>query len=61
MVNQLLLILGMIAFLWLLYQAIKLQPQAFSKEKLSKSFTTLGVLGLILIAVVTFAVLLLRR
>lgn len=59
--GQLLLTLGIMAMIWLLYRAVKSTPQAFSRENLSKSLTTLGFLGLALIALVAFAVMLLRR
>ena len=61
MLTEILLILGIAALLWLLYRGVKSTPQAFSRENLSKSLTTLGILGLILIAVVAFAVMMLRH
>lgn len=61
MLVQILVILGIAALIWLLYRGIKSNPQAFSRENLSKSFTTLGVLGLALIAVIAFAVMMLRH
>ncbi len=42
--------------MWFLYRQIKASPQMFSKENLSKSFTTLGILGVILIVFVTMLV-----
>ncbi|MCX7115653.1 MAG: hypothetical protein NTW08_07095 [Gammaproteobacteria bacterium] len=42
--------------LWFLYHQIKSSPQVFSRENMSKSFTTLGILGVILIAFVTVLV-----
>lgn len=49
---------GLIAYL--LYRTIKGRPELFSKENLNKSFYTLGILGLILIAFVAFLILMLR-
>lgn len=56
-------ILGLIAaglILWVLYRSIKGRPEQFSRENLSKSFTTMGFLALILIAFVGFLIVLLR-
>jgi len=61
MLMNFLSILGIALLLWMLYRGIKNNPSAFSKENLNKSFLTMGVLGLILIAVVSFAVIMLRR
>jgi len=52
--------LGVTALLWLLYRGVKNQPQAFSKENMGKSFYTLGILALLLIVLVTFAVFMLK-
>jgi uncharacterized membrane protein len=46
---------------WMLYRLVKGQPQLFSKENLSKSFGTLGVLALALIVFVTFLVIMVRN
>ncbi|ARG98751.1 hypothetical protein [Legionella micdadei] len=57
-------ILGLIAaglIVWLLYRTIKGRPEQFSRENLSKSFTTMGFLGLILIAFIAFLVFMLRH
>lgn len=56
-------ILGLLAaglIIFLLYKTIKGRPDMFSKENLNKSFSTMGVLALILIAFVAFLVLMLR-
>jgi len=45
---------------WLLYRGIRGNPEAFSAANLNKSFWTLGILTLILIAVIAFVVILLR-
>ncbi|KTD17973.1 hypothetical protein [Legionella jordanis] len=58
---QILGILGAALIIWVLYRAIKGRPDQFSREKLAKSFSTLGILALILIAFVAFLVFLLRQ
>ena len=45
---------------WVIYRQIKGRPDQFSKENLSKSFSTLGMLGLLLIGFVALLVLMLR-
>lgn len=42
-------IIGAALMAWLLYRQIRLRPDSFSKDKLSKSFFTLGILALGLI------------
>ncbi len=46
--------------IWRIYGTMKTNPQLFSKENLTKSFTTAGVLALILIGFVATLVLLLK-
>jgi len=53
--------LGVILLIWVLYRGVKGNPQAFSKENLNKSFLTMGVLALILIALVAFTVMMLKK
>ena len=56
-------ILGLLAaglIVWVLYRAIKGKPQMFSRENLGKSFSTMGLLGLLLIAFIALLVLMLR-
>ncbi len=53
--------IGLTLLLWVLYRGIKGNPDAFSKANLSKSTTTLGVLALLLIGVIAFAVMMLRK
>ena len=56
-------VLGLVAaglIVWILYRAIKGRPEQFSRENLSKSFSTMGFLALILIAFIAFLVFLLR-
>lgn len=57
-------ILGLIAaavIIWILYLNLKSRPESVSRENLSKSFATMGILGLILIAFVALLVLLVRQ
>ena len=46
--------------IWLLIRVIKRDKGMFTKENISKSFSTMGFLALILIAFIAFCVLLLR-
>lgn len=57
---KLFLILLTIFIGWLIYRNIRYNPQAFSKENLGKSFYTLGLLALALIAFVALLVMLLK-
>lgn len=57
---QILAALAAIFIAWFLYRSIKSSPETFSKANLSKSLTTMGILGLILIAFIAFCVFLLR-
>lgn len=47
-------------FIWRLYKSIKSQPEAFSKEKIGKSFYTIGILTLVLIAAVAVMIMFIR-
>lgn len=57
---QLLGILGATLLIWFLYRTIKGRPDQFTKEKLSKSFFTMGILSLVLIAFVALLVMFVR-
>jgi len=57
---QIVLLLGFIFLSWILYRTIKSRPETFSKENLSKSFLSMGVLGIILIGFVALLALLVR-
>ncbi len=48
-------------FVWRIFQSMKNQPEAFSKEKMGKSFYTIGLLTLALIAFVGLMVLFIRN
>lgn len=59
-VYQILGIIGAVMIVFVLYRAIKGSPGQFSKENLSKSFLTMGVLALVLIGFIALLVLILR-
>ena len=57
-------ILGLLAaalIVWVLYRNIKGRPEQFSRENLTKSFSSMGVLALLLIGFVALLVLMLRH
>ena len=58
---QILGIRGAIAILFLLYQTIKGRPDLFTKVNMNKSFLTMGVLGVGLIAFVVLLIMLVRH
>lgn len=53
---QILALLGAGLIVWVLYRFIKEKPDSLSRESLSKSFSTMGFLALILIALVALLV-----
>jgi hypothetical protein len=57
---QILGLLGFILVAWILYKGIKNRPEQFTKANLSKSFFSMGVLGVILIVFVAFLIFLAR-
>lgn len=57
---QILGLMGGGLILFLLYRAIKGRPDQFSKENLNKSFFTMGILAVVLIAFIALMVLFLR-
>ncbi len=57
---QILAVLGAGMLIWVIYRTIKGRPEQFSRENLSKSFSTMGFLALILIAFVAVLVFLSR-
>ncbi len=61
MLAGLLTVCGFGFLIWMMYRTIKGNPEAFSKVNLSRSFTTLGLLALILIGVVGIAIFMLRQ
>ncbi len=55
------LIAAMCLFIvWRIYKVLKANPELLSKENMSKSFTTMGVLALILIGGIAMMVMLLK-
>lgn len=57
-------VLGLVGagfIIWYLYRTIKARPDQFSREKLSKSFSSMGILAVILIVFVTFLIFLVRQ
>lgn len=57
---QLLAIIGMVGVVGWMYFAAKNKPEMFSRDNLSKSFSTLGVLALILMLFVAFLIYVVR-
>lgn len=57
---QILGLIGAGLIVYFVYRTIKGRPDMFSKENLSKSFFSMGILALILIAFVGFLILMAR-
>lgn len=57
---QFLGLIGAALIVWVIYRAIKGQPNQFSRENLTKSFSSMGILALILIAFVAILIFLTR-
>ena len=55
-IYQILALIGAALIIWVLYRSIKARPSQFSRENLSKSFSSMGILALLLIAFVTLLV-----
>ncbi|RUQ88662.1 hypothetical protein [Legionella septentrionalis] len=47
--------------MWLLYRTVKGRPELFSRDNLSKSFSSMGLLALILIGFIALLVFILRN
>lgn len=47
-------------FVWRIYKVLKANPQLLSRENLTKSFSTMGILALILIGFMAMLVMMLR-
>lgn len=58
---QVLALLGAGLILWVMLRTIKGRPELFSRENLSKSFFSFGVLAIVLIAFVGLLVLILNN
>lgn len=59
-VYQILALAGAAMIVWILYRNIKGRPEQFSREKMSSSFFTMGVLAIGLIVFVTLLIYLAR-
>ena len=57
---QLLALIGAAMIVWVIYRNIKGRPEQFSRENLTKSFSTMGILALVLIVFVVVLVYLAR-
>ena len=53
---QILGLVGAGLIVWVIYRSIKGQPQQFSRENITKSFSSMGILALILIVFVSVLV-----
>lgn len=58
---QVLALIGAGLLIWVLYRYIKAKPALLSRENLSKSFSTMGFLGLILIGFVALLVFIVQQ
>ena len=58
---QILALIGAGLIAWFIYRAIKGNPEQFSRKNLAKSFSSMGILALILIVFVAFLVLITRQ
>lgn len=58
---QLLALVGAGLLVWFIYRAIKGNPTQFSRENLTKSFSSMGILALVLIVFVAFLVMITRQ
>lgn len=58
---QLLGLIGAALILWVLYRNFKSRPEQLSRENMSKSFSTMGILALLLIGFVALLVLMVRH
>lgn len=57
-------ILGLAAaglIVWVLYRSVRGRPELFSRENFGKSFSTMGLLALILIAFIALLIFMLRH
>ena len=53
---QILGLVGAGLIVWVIYRSIKGQPEQFSRENLTKSFSSMGILALVLIVFVSLLV-----
>ncbi len=57
---QVLGLAGAALIVWVIYRNIKGRPEQFSRENLTKSFSSMGILALLLIGFVALLVIMLR-
>lgn len=57
---QVLGLIGAALIVWVLYRTIKGRPEQFTRANLAKSFSSMGILALLLIGFVGLLVLMLR-
>ncbi|WP_131782003.1 hypothetical protein [Legionella gresilensis] len=60
-VYQILGLIGAALIIWIMYRSIKSRPDLFSRDNLNKSFFTMGILAIILIAFVGLLILMVRN
>ena len=58
---QVLGLVGAALIVWVIYRSIKGRPEQFSRENLTKSFSSMGILALLLIGFVALLVLIVRN
>lgn len=54
-------LVGAVFIVWVIYRNIKGRPELFSRENLSKSFSSMGILALLLIGFVALLVFIVRN
>ncbi len=57
---QILGVVGAALIVWVIYTNIKNRPNLFSRENLSKSFSSMGILALLLIGFVALLIFMVR-
>ncbi len=57
---QILALVGAGLLIWYMIRTIRSQPEVFSKQMFSKSFYTMGILAVILIAFIALCIFILR-
>ena len=58
---QVLGLVGAGLIVWIIYRNIKGRPEQFSRENLTKSFSSMGILALLLIGFVALLVIIVRN
>lgn len=59
--SKLFYFIGAALLIWMVYRAIKGNPEAFSRWNLNKSFFSLGILAMVLIGFVALLIFFLRH